>query len=420
MKTASLDDSLFIQPSFTLQPGVDRLVAAAAHQVATRGLAAASSRSIAQEAGVAASAINYKFASIERLFFSAFEQGAHWSQPWMAQRLAEIAALPKGPAGAALALEHVIAGWTLDNRWLALLYQEGLAAMPGAGPVAAWTRAWRDFWVAVAMTLGLGETDGRLMHLFFESEALYNLSDWSPALERAALREMCEHLAAVYLGGTASAWPTGALEQAEQASGVLRAGAVPPAAEKIVEAAAEIVEASGLAGLTHRAVAVRAGVTTGSVTHHFRTMESLIAGTIRGQVLAMQRGAAGAPERPSVALAPALTADGLFDAMADYMVTDRPWGPALRRRHLFLATLRRSDLVASAAVIRFAHGGTLRGILDELFDPPQGQRSLYAGALSRLGVASWFAASGDESPRESQAALFSELKARFLRNFSQT
>jgi AcrR family transcriptional regulator len=420
MNTASLDDNLLIQPAYMLDSGVDRLVAAAARQVATRGLAAASSRSVAQEAGVAASAISYKFGSIERLFFSVFEHGARWGQPWMDQCFEEISALPKGPAGAALALEHVIAGWTLENRWLALLYQEGLAAMPGAGPVAAWTRAWRDFWVKVAVTLGLSETDGRLMHLFFESEALYNLSTWSPALERAALREMCEHFAAVYLGGAANAWPTGALEQAERASGVLRAGSVPAAAEKIVEAAAEIVEAGGLAGLTHRAVALKAGVTTGSVTHHFRTMESLIAGTIRGQVLAMQRDPEGAPQRPSVALAPVMTAGELFDAMTDYLVTDRPWGPALRRRHLFLATLRRSDLVASAAVIRFAHGGTLRAILDELFEPPQGQRALYAGTLSRLGVASWFAASADDAPRESQAAMLAEIKARFLRNFSQT
>lgn len=90
-----------------------------------------------------------------------------------------------------------------------------------------------------------------------------------------------------------------------------------------------------------------------------------------------------------------------------------------RHHHLFLATLRRSDLVASAAVIRFAHGGTTRAILDRLFEPPHSQRSLYAGTLSRMGVASWFAASADDAPRESQAAMLAEIKTRFLRNFSQ-
>ena len=70
-------------------------------------------------------------------------------------------------------------------------------------------------------------------------------------------------------------------------------------------------------------------------------------------------------------------------------------------------------------MIRFAHGGTLRAILDELFEPPQGQRALYAGTLSRLGVASWFASSADPAPRESQAAMLAEIKARFLRKFSQ-
>lgn len=416
MTILAFSDNPLIPPPFALDAGVDRLIAAAAQQIATRGLAASSSRSVAHEAGVAASAINYKFGGIEHLFCSVFEHGARWSQPWMARCFDEVVALPKGPAGAALALEHVIAGWTLENRWLALLYQEGLAAMPGAGPVAVWTGAWRDFWVGVAIALDLSETDGRLLHLFFESEALYNLSTWSPALERAALREMCQHIAIVYLGAAATAWPTGALEEAERASGVLREGAIPPAAEKIVEAAAEVVEASGLSGLTHRAVALKAGVTTGSVTHHFRTMESLIAGTIRGQVNAMQRPPAGAAPAP---LAPIQTADDLFEGMTSYLVTDRPWGPALRRRHLFLATLRRSDLVVSAAVIRFAHGGTTRAIVDRLFEPPPEQRALFAGTLSRMGVASWFAASADEAPRESQAAMLAEIKARFLRNFSQ-
>lgn len=416
MTISAVSDNLLIPPLFALDPGVDRLIAAAAQQIATRGLAAASSRSVAQEAGAAASAINYKFGGIERLFCLVFEHGARWSQPWMAQCFEEVVALPKGPAGAALALEHVIAGWTLENRWLALLYQEGLAAMPGAGHVAAWTAAWRDFWVGVAIALDLSETEGRLLHLFFESEALYNLSTWSPALERAALREMCQHVSAVYLGASATVWPTGALDEAERASGVLREGAVPPAAEKIVEAAAEVVETSGLSGLTHRAVALKAGVTTGSVTHHFRTMESLIAGTIRGQVNAMRRAPTGAVQPLS---APIQTADELFQGMTDYLVTDRPWGPALRRRHLFLATLRRSDLAVSAAVIRFAHGGTTRAIVDRLFEPPPEQRALFAGTLSRMGVASWFAASADEAPRESQAAMLAEIKARFLRNFSQ-
>ena len=121
----------------------------------------------------------------------------------------------------------MIDAWTQDARPLALLYQEGLAAMPGAGPVAVWTAAWRDFWIGVAIALDLSETDGRLLHLFFESEALYNLSTWSPALERAALREMCQHIAVAYLGAAATAWPTGALEEAERASGVLREGAGP-------------------------------------------------------------------------------------------------------------------------------------------------------------------------------------------------
>lgn len=398
--------------------GVDRLVAAAAQQIANRGLAAVSSRSVAQDAGAAASVIAYRFGGIEQLYGLAFAHGAALSEAWRRTWLEEIALLPEGPAGAALALEHVIAAWTSEARPLALLYQEALAAAPGEGAAAAWTRGWRDFWLRVAAVFGLDEVDGRLLHLFFESEALYHLSAWSPALERAALREMCEHFAQVYLDGPPVRL-TGTLEAAERASGVLPDGPMPAAAARIVDAAAEIVEQKGLGGLTHRAVALRAGVTTGAVTHHFRTVESLVAGTIRGQVRAMQRPPPGEPRRAPSPAASIMTAEQMFKAFEDYVIVDRPWGPALRRRHLFLASLRRSEMAASAAVIRFAHGGTLGAAFERAFHPPPNQRSLYAGVLARMGAASWFATAADDTPRASQTALFAQVRARLLRHFGQ-
>lgn len=400
-----------------LSPPADRLLAAAMEQIATRGLAEASARSVAGQAGVAASAINYKFGALERLFCLAFEQGARATEAWLQAEGRAIAILPRTAAGAALALEHVIVAWTSEARGLALLYQEALAAGPGQGPAAAWTRAFRDFWRSAAQAFGLGEAEGRLLHLFFESEALFHLSTWSPVLEPAALREMCQHYAAVYLGAPSHP-PTGALAAAEQALGVLREGAVPPGAAKIVEAAADLVEARGLAGLTHRAVAARAGVTTGAVTHHFRTMENLVAGLIRGQVSAMARSSEpGAPKRAPSIDTP-LTLEALFEQTAALVVTDRPWGPSLRRRHIFLAALRRPELHASAAVIRFAHGATTGEILERLFVMPRERRSLYAGVLSRLVGASFFAASGDAAPKDSQRWLLAQMQARLTRDLA--
>lgn len=390
----------------------DRLVSAAAGQIAEYGAAAATARSVAARAGAAASAVNYNFGSIEQLFSAAFDRGVAETAQWLDGRGREVTALPRTADGAVLALEHLVAEWTVGARPLALLYQECLAQTPGRGPGADWTRLWRDFWLRTASSFGLGEADGRLLHLFFESEALYHLSTWSPALERAALREMCGLFGSVWLGAGPVA-VTGALQLAERTAGV-RATPIPPTAERIAEAAAAVVEKSGLGGLTHRAVAARAGVTTGAVTHHFRTVENLVAGMVRGQVLAMSRDAAdGAGAQP---IADMETSAQFFEAVRLHAVGDEPIGPAVRRRHLFLAALRRDELVAPAAVIRFAHGGTARDALDRFFHIPADQLSLYAGVLSRLLTALWFACAPDVAPRRSREGLLADIEARLERN----
>jgi AcrR family transcriptional regulator len=296
-------------------------------------------------------------------------------------------------------------------RPLALLYQEQLIAEPRARNGEGWVALWRDFWLAVAADFGLGETEGRLMHAFFESEALYHLSSWSPALEAAALRELVEHFGMVWLGA-GPARPIGALAQAEQSAGVLAAGSIAPSAVRIAQAAAEVIE-GGLGALTHRAVAARAGVTTGAVTHHFRTVEDLVAGAIRGQVLAL----APMPGRGSNAPPVEEVGSGeeFLEAVRYYAVQDLPVASSAGRRLPFLAAVRRPSLAGAAAVIRFAHGGTARGAIGRYFAPPAGTLSLYAGALSRLSSAIWLACTADERPRESRERLIEEVTGRMLR-----
>lgn len=387
-----------------------RLVAAAAQQISDYGIAAASARSVAAAAGAAPSAINYNFGSIERLLSRAFDQGAARTADWLEARSHELRALPRSPDAAARALELVVLGWTREARPLALLYQECLAANPGEGPAAAWTALWRDFWLRTANAFGLGEAEGRLMHIIFESEGLYHLSTWSPALEAAALRELTDHFGAVWLGAAARA-PIGALALAEESAGVLATGSIAPGALRIAEAAAEVIE-GGLGRLTHRAVAARAGVTTGAVTHHFRSIPDLVAGAIRGQVMALApREADNAPAVERIG-----AAAGFLEALRYYATTDEPVAPSARRRIPFLAAVRRPDLAGAGAVIRFAHGGTARDAVSRFFDPPRGTLRLYAGLLSRLSSAIWFACSADEQPRGSREWLIDEIQARLLRN----
>lgn len=383
----------------------DRLVAAAARLISEHGLAAASARSVAAAAGTAASAINYNFGGIERLLSLAFEAGAAHTADWLDGRRRELAALPRSPDGAAYALEHVVRAWTQGARPLALLYQERLAVSTthGGGP---WTALWRDFWLEASAGFGLGEAEGRLMHLFFESESLYHLSTWSPALEGAVLRELADHFGAVWLGATRTA-PIGALALAEHTAGAQVPGTLTPAAERIAVAAAAVAE-GGLGALTHRAVAAQAGVTTGAVTHHFRTVEELTAGAIRGQLLALTPPDGEAPR----SVEDSRSREEFIATIGPHTLRDVPAGPALARRNLFLAAVRRPEQAGCAAVIRFAHGGTTRRGLAGLLDLPPEVVSLRAGVLSRLLSAIWFATSADPAPETVRGQVFDAIAAR--------
>ncbi len=400
----------------------DRIVQAAAEQIAERG-AAASARSIAAAAGAAPSAINYNFGSIERLFSAAFAHGVRLTADWLEARGPEILALPKSPEGAVQALEHLVAAWTRDARPLALLYQECLGATAGLAPEARelnaegpggdWIRLWRDHWLRTATAFGLGEAEGRLLHLLFQSEALFHLSAWSPALEGAALREMCDHFGATWLGGARRSGGE-ALILAERTAGARSHGSLAPSALRIADGAAEVVEARGLGGLTHRAVAARAGVTTGAVTHHFRTVEDLVAGAIRGQVAAMTREPIG-PDGATQAIEDILTADQMFEAMELRILADRPLSVVLRRRSLFLATVRRADLAGAGAVIRFSFGGTARDAMGRIYRLPADTLVLHASLLSRLLATIWIACAGDASPQASREAATGEILGRLRR-----
>lgn len=389
----------------------DRLILAAAQQISEQGFAGASARSVAAAAGASPSAINYNFGNLERLLLLAFDHGVRQTVGALETWEREISALPPTADGAARALDHVLTAWTRDARPLALLYQEALAVGAGQGPAADWTRLWRDFWLRAATTFRLDEIQGRMMHAFFESEALFHLSTWSPALERAAFGEMTDDFAATWLGAPRRA-DGGALALAERSAGARPHGSVPPAAMRIAEAAAEVVEAHGLAGLTHRAVAARAGVTTGAVTHHFRSIEDLVAGAIRGQVAALQEGAVvvdGAP--PSIDQLE--TAESLFEGTRFHVVSDQRISPMLRRRRLFLAAVRRPELAGAGAVIRFSLGGTVRDALSRIFVIPPETLPLRSGLLSRLLSAVWFACAADDDPRASREVLVDAIQGRF-------
>ena len=368
----------------------ERLISGARTRIVEAGLAEASVRSIARLAEANPSAINYNLGGIEQLYRLVFEQAADDTASWIATHLNDTAALPADAAGAGAVLEYAIRTWTSQGRDLALLYQEALS-WDDADPILMrrWTRVWRDFWLAVAARCGLDADRGRMMNLMFQSEALHHLSPWRPAVEDAALRDLCDHFGWVWLDAPRRP-PSGGLQSAQAVLHGENLLKLAPAALNLALAAVAVVQAKGLLGLTHRAVAAHAGVTVGAVTHYFRTAEDLVAGAIRGQVeelfqvededsgAALQRGAV-----PSLAK----FAEGIERSMESAAVSR----VLFARRSLFLASLRAHGSARAGAVVRFGYGRTSERILSNLIKVDRDALGLHAAVMSRLVSSLWIA-----------------------------
>lgn len=352
----------------------ERLLKAASDVLAVEGVAQASARRIAAACGVAPSAVNYSFGGLEPLLASAFAEGAEQARAWVTRQAEGLDRLPDGPSGARATLEHLVLDWTTDARPLAYLHAE-LSACPERFPEAAatWANAWNTLFAAVAARFNLSEPTADIMQALFESEAVYHLSGWAPALERLVWREHCDRFAALWLGGPAApAGPPG-LARIEALLSAQSPEPLPAAAARIAEAALGVIDQGGLEALTHRAVAGAAGLTSGAVAYHFRTAPDLVAAAALAQHARTVRDMLETPGSDPRALAATRRA-------VQQAVESASTPPGVRqRRTLFIAATRRPDLEAIAARMRFSHGVTARRLLMD------GEvRPLDASLLSRI------------------------------------
>ncbi|WP_175412445.1 TetR/AcrR family transcriptional regulator [Streptomyces sp. TRM64462] len=119
----------------------------------------------------------------------------------------------------------------------------------------------------------------------------------------------------------------------------------PERRQRIVDAAIRVVGRSGIAGLSHRAVAAEADVPLGSTTYHFKTLDDLLVAALRqanegfAKVVRAHGGALADPDRDLAAELARLTG-GWLDG-------DRT-GAELEYE-LYLAALRRPALRPVAA-----------------------------------------------------------------------
>ncbi|WP_160172119.1 TetR family transcriptional regulator [Novosphingobium lindaniclasticum] len=259
----------------------DRLIRAALEVWSNEGHAAMSARNLSRATGLPTSSIYHHFGSMEQLLQSAQAAARDAAQAWCSMKLDEMSGGPEGGGGEAIAraLAVLIDDWTAERRELAFAWSQCyLLAQRDEGYAAAinsWRSLWADFWRDICGRAGLAEYGAVTSHLF-EGTCQHHLIRWNRMIDRAALDEFC-------MGW--GHWLSGSLVEEgpwrRHARGIaLKSEPEVPAkngvAEKISNAAADVVENLGVAGLTHRAVAARADVTLGVVSYNFRTSADLV------------------------------------------------------------------------------------------------------------------------------------------------
>jgi AcrR family transcriptional regulator len=249
----------------------------------TGGHAAMSARALAQGAGVPLSTLYNHFPSLDHVFLQAQEDALAQATLWCAAHLEHLSFTPENPPPLTPDLGPIMAAlideWTHGQRRLAFAWRESFLLAkrdPRYQPVwQGWRDLWSGFWQAICATCGLGEY-GEWTSFVFEAEAALHMLSWRRALDRACLEELCQGWAG-WLGGhlvSEGPWRQFARQQALASFPDLPIR--DDTAQRVADAAADVVEHLGMARLTHRAVAASAGVSLGMVSSRFRTSLDLV------------------------------------------------------------------------------------------------------------------------------------------------
>lgn len=273
-----------------------RIVEETVALVAAAGIRGATLRDVAARCGASVASIAYLFGNKDGLIAECFAQVAERDRA----RLAALA-----DEAEAMAIEPALAGpflWTLceeaggDRRADMLVLIElwlSAAANPRfAGICHGWLHARRDAFRGFARLFGADPLAFDLLGLHLLSESSFAVSCHGSAAWRLLARAgFIEAVARVAGLGNAEAAPglaalaarffadpeTGRPREPEGKGG---RGAESRA--RIVDAAASIIEEDGLAAVTNRAVAERAGVSLALTTYHFKSVTELaFAGILR-------------------------------------------------------------------------------------------------------------------------------------------
>jgi AcrR family transcriptional regulator len=354
-------------------PSKERLLEVTLDLWEQHGHAAMSARSIGQAAGLPVSSLYHHFGSLEQLFLLAQQHARARAERWCAAHLASFEAVAGGlPA----VMGALIDDWTTRERRLAFTWREcqvmALRDSRYVPALQAWQSLWSSFWQSVCSRCGIQDL-GEITTCFFYGESLLHLIQWRRAVDRACLDELCQGWGHWLSGRLAPEGPWRGFARQEANRSMPELTCRDETTERIAVAAAETVEELGMARLTHRAVAQRAGLTLGIVSYNFRTSAELTRAAFES--IYSRIVAAKTVEH----LDAGLRRDEAFDSLSGHDL----FSPRLTGLdEVLLSVARDPELRAFAPQLRYLRGRGSGAKLRELLGPQRPISSTDAALLS--------------------------------------
>ncbi|MYL98544.1 TetR family transcriptional regulator [Novosphingobium sp. FGD1] len=350
-----------------------------------------SARRISLAADAPVSSIYHHFGSLEQLFAASQEFALERALSWRDDRLAQLAGLSPSVDALPGLFAEMADEWTNAQRSLAFAWRECQLltdSSPLLQPLAArWHGLWDGFWQEAGQRLGLGEGT-QIVRRVFENESFLHMIRWRRLVDRASLDEMARTLGAWLTRGPAPATPWRDFARGEALRAMPRLPQRDETAARIVIAAREIIGDCGVASLTHRAVAERAGLTLGTVSHKFPTKVALLEAGFEGLYAANLERLQGSSDNPPNDHSPEAVRDTMI-GMVDMIGRVRIRGSD----ELYVAVARDPSLSQFGLQLRYLRGRSSAGTLRAL-------------------------AGGKRAVTQAEAALFSSFATSQIRQFS--
>ncbi len=342
---------------------------------------------------------------MEHLLAAAQQAQLVRAKGWCKEMLEEAEGLPGRPEAFAGFFAEAVDDWAIRQRDLAFAWREcGLLAGENALFDAVgreWEQLWAGFWQEVGERFALGEFAG-IADRMFENESFLHMIRWRRLVDRAGLDETARTLGALFCRKPVppAPWREFAREEAMRSMPTLPQR--DPMAAQIVTAAAELIGTSGVASLTHRMVAERAGLTLGMVSHKFKTKSALIEAAFEGLYSANL-------ERMQAGTGAAVTHDAqdVVNGIVDLLCT----GTSARgSNELFIAVARDASLRQFGLQLRYLRGRASRRTLQGLLGPDRAVGMVEAALFSGF-TASLIRSCADPATRPPEKAIRGELES---------